>query len=346
MLQSAVEAAEKGAELNRQLLAFARRQKLDPEPMDLNAAVSGMRDLLQISVGGLIRLDIELAEGLWPAMADPTQLALAILNLAINARDAMPEGGTLTVATCNLPPTDPAFPAFLVPGDYVVVSVADTGIGMTDAVKARAFEPFFTTKPVGKGSGLGLSQVYGFTKQSNGGVLIDSTPGHGATVRLLLPRAGSGAQEGGLPGRRHRRPAGDGTQARHRILVVDDDAAVLQVTAAMLRRYGYEVVTAGSGGGALDVLARPETASEEEPGDAIDLMVIDFAMPGMNGVEAAREARTTRPDLPVLFVTGYADVSALAGIDPDTILGKPYRDYELIDRVAAMLDRQQACQAG
>ena len=329
MLCSALEAAEKGASLTAQLIAFARRQKLDPQQVDLNQVVGDMRDLLQTPVGGLIALTIDLPADLWPALADQTQLALVILNLAINARDAMPDGGTLTIATFNLPPDTPGFPSFLVTGDYVVVAVTDTGIGMTEEVKARAFEPFFTTKPVGRGSGLGLSQVYGFAKQSNGGVLIDTAPGAGTTVRLLLPRA-TGTVDAGRADQRRLRPIGlRGGDTGHHLLIVDDDPAVREVTAMALRRLGYEVITAGSGRVALDLLSRADPL--------VDLMVVDFAMPGMNGIDVSREARVLRPDLPVLFVTGYADMSALAGIDPSLIMGKPYRDHDLADRVAFLL---------
>jgi signal transduction histidine kinase len=324
-------AAERGAKLTGQLLAFSRRQRLEPKAIDLNETVGSMRDLLQSSMGGSVRIETVLQPDLWPALVDPTQIELVILNLAINARDAMEVGGSLAVETANVrirsAPRRPEEPQT---GDYVMVSVTDTGAGIPPEVLERVFEPFFTTKEVGKGSGLGLAQVYGFAKQSGGGVSIATRLGEGTSVKVYLPRAGSAVADipeavGGY-GAIARRAEGNPV-----VLLVDDDSAVREITAAMLKELGCVVVEAGSGGAALNSLER---------GDRIDLLVVDFAMPGMNGAEVAREARKRLPGLPVLFVTGYADTAALmeAGeAGEDRIVQKPFRDGELARKIKAVL---------
>jgi len=320
-------AAERGATLTAQLLAFSRRQRLEAKPVDLNETVAGMRDLLQSSMGGSVKLETNLKPGLWPALVDPTQIELVILNLAINARDAMEVGGSLTVETGNVTLGEPIRPEEPPPGDYVMVSVADTGTGMTDEVLAKAFEPFFTTKPVGKGSGLGLAQVYGFAKQSGGGVRIETCLGAGTTVKVFLPRAAEPN-----PAARETETFDSGERIEgppRRVLLVDDDNAVREVTAIMLQDLGCEVVEAGSGGAALDVIER-----DPQP---FDLMVVDFAMPGMNGAEVAREIAVRRPGLPVLFVTGYADLTALGDIGEDRIVQKPFRGDALAAKVRRLL---------
>jgi signal transduction histidine kinase len=323
-LRMMAEAAERGAQLTAQLLAFSRRQRLEPQPVDLNEAVLRMRDLLQSTMGGSVRLTTRLQPALWPAMIDPTQIELVILNLAINARDAMAVGGDLTVETRNVTLNASPRPDDPPPGDYVLVAVRDTGEGMTPEVLARVFEPFFTTKEVGKGSGLGLSQVFGLAKQSGGGVRIDSTPGQGTSVEVYLPRSAMApkldiAREADL----HAAPPAD-----RKVLVVDDDRAVREVTASILGDLGYEVVEAGSGGAALDML--------DQHGE-IDLLLLDFAMPGMNGAEVAREARLRRPHLPILFITGYADTAALPQAPAHGILRKPFRQDELAARLKTAL---------
>jgi PAS domain S-box-containing protein len=318
-------AAERGAKLTGQLLAFSRRQRLEPEPVDLNETVAGMRDLLQSSMGGSIRLETVLNPDLWPALVDATQIELIILNLAINARDAMEVGGSLTLETANVAfaATD-GRPDQLAPGDYVRISVTDTGSGMPPEVLAHVFEPFFTTKEVGKGSGLGLAQVYGFANQSGGGVDIRTAIGEGTTVHVFLPRA-AGAVRQPAPSR----PAEAVARTGRRILVVDDDSAVREVTCTLLQDHGYQVVEAGSGGAALDLIAR-------DP--AIELLLVDYAMPGMNGVKVARKALAGRPDLPVLFITGYADLAALAEVGEDRIVQKPFVDDELAQKVREALE--------
>jgi signal transduction histidine kinase len=318
-------AAERGAKLTDQLLSFSRRQRLEPRSLDLNVAVSGMRDLLQSTMGGSIRIQTRLSADLWLAMVDPTQLELAILNLAINARDAIDVGGTLEVETDNVTLGAPIHPEDPPAGDYVAICVSDTGQGMSDDVRARVFEPFFTTKEVGKGSGLGLSQVLGFAKQSGGGVRIVSTLGRGTAVHIFLPRA-----EASLPSPAARPATRNGEHPSRgtTVLLVDDDNAVREVTRAMLHDLGYLVLEAGSGGAALDLLDRTPR---------LDLMIVDFAMPGMNGGEVARLARMRRANLPVLFITGFAERATIEGIDEPQILRKPFMEDELGERVRTAL---------
>jgi PAS domain S-box-containing protein len=319
-------AADRGAKLTAQLLAFSRRQRLEPRPVDLNETIMGMRDLLRSTIGASVRLRTKLEADLWTALVDPTQIELIILNLAINARDAMEDGGDLTVATSNTTVSGPtARPEEPSQGEYVVLSVTDTGTGMSDEVKQRAFEPFFTTKDVGKGSGLGLAQVFGFAKQSGGGVRVETTLGKGTSVHVFLPRAQPLAErsvEAGVSADKTR--SGDGSM----ILLVDDDSAVREIAARMLRDLGYQVVEAGSGGAALDLLAR-------EP--RISLSVLDYAMPGMTGAEVAHEVHKRRPGLPVVFITGYADLTALKEVGEDRIVQKPFREADLAEKVSRSL---------
>ncbi len=317
-------AAERGAKLTDQLLSFSRRQRLEPKALDLNHTIAGMRDLLQSTIGGSIVIESNLASGLWPALVDPTQFDVAILNLAINARDAMPGGGKLEVATRNVTLGDPLHPQDPPAGDYVDICVSDTGTGMPPEVQAKAFEPFFTTKDVGKGSGLGLSQVLGFAKQSGGGVRIHSEPSRGTAIRIYLPRAAAGLASLLQPAH-----ASDHTPgASASILLVDDDNAVREVTAATLRDLGYQVIEAGSGGAALELL-------DQHPD--IHLMLIDFTMPGMSGDEVFRRVRIKRPALPVLFITGFADRAAIAGIGESRIISKPFLNDELTEKMQQAL---------
>ena len=315
-------AAERGAKLTAQLLAFSRRQRLEPKPIDLNTSVSNLRDLLQSTMGGAVRIETVLAPQLWPALVDPTQIELVILNLAINARDAMDVGGGVTVETSNVVLREPARrPEEPEPGDYVAVAVCDNGFGMTDEIRAKAFEPFFTTKDIGKGTGLGLSQVLGFAKQSGGGVRIDSKVGAGTTVWVFLPRAARDVPSDHAAVSYDR----DGAAfAGATILLVDDDGDVREVTAAMLREAGYVVVEAGSGGAGLEALDRTEH---------VDMLLVDFAMPGMNGAEVAREALIRRPGLPILFVTGYADLEAIRSVGEDRIIAKPFQFDRLLQAI-------------
>lgn len=319
------EASRRGARLTAQMLAFSRRQKLEPRAVDLNDTVRSMSDLLQSTIGGSVQiLEPELADSLWPAMIDPTQLELVILNLAINARDAMNVGGTLLIRTENVETTASTSPEAPPAGQFVMVSVTDNGSGMTDEVLARAFEPFFTTKDVGKGSGLGLSQVFGLAKQSGGGVAIETAVGQGTTIKIFLPRADSAP----VP---HVSRYLDLTAAHADhvvILVVDDDEAVREVTSGYLEDLGYTAIEAGSGGAALEIFEHRED---------IDAVVLDFAMPGLNGADLAREMQSRRPGVPILFATGYADADALASAPEDRLILKPFEQAELAEKLSNML---------
>jgi len=308
LVQSAQRAAERGAKLTQQLLAFARRQPLRPEPLALNSLIAGFQAVLRRACGTAIALELELANDLRAVRIDATQFEAALLNLVINARDAMPEGGALRVGTANLDvkPGEPAAASGIAPGAYAVVSVRDTGAGMTPEVVAHA---------AGRGSGLGLSQVYGFVSQSGGHVTIDSGPGEGTVVRLFLPAGGMAARE------KLRRRGGT-------VLVVEDDPDVLQSTVEMVRGLGYEVLTAGD---AIDALAMLQREA------SIDVLFSDIVMPrGMNGVELAREARKLRPELRVLLSSGYANavLAAEHGLTPDfSFIGKPYRWPDLAEKL-------------
>ena len=316
-LQYIREAGERGATLTSQLLAFSRRQKLAPKPLDLNETLSGMLGLLRSTLGGSVSIVTDIQPGLWRAMVDPTQIEMIVLNLAINARDAMGSGGELTLGTRNVSlsqiPSRPEHPAA---GDYVVLSVQDNGAGMSREVLSKAFEPFFTTKEVGKGSGLGLAQVFGFAKQSGGGASIETELGVGTTVRVFLPCAESHSPEMDETPDMELQPR---PGAHHRILLVDDDRSVREVTAQMLDKLGYAVIEADSGAMALQLL---------ESGATVDLLLADFAMPGMNGGELARSVNARYAQLPVVFITGYAELSELA-LDGNTIVQKPFREEEL-----------------
>lgn len=322
-------AAERGAKLTGQLLAFSRRQRLEPRPVDLNEVVAGMGDLLRSTIGGTVRIETVLKPDLWPALADPTQVEVAILNLAINARDAMPVGGAITIETRNATLNKPSKPADPPTGDYVEVAVSDTGVGMAPDVLARAFEPFFTTKEPGKGSGLGLSQVFGLTRQLGGGVRIKTRVGEGTSVKIYLPRAAAASQPAHVELVSEPPPIAGAS-----VLVVDDDSDVRAVTVGMLQDLGCAVTEAASGPAALDVL--------DKSGDRIDVMLVDFAMPGMNGVEVVRRAREKWTALPILFVTGYADTEALAAdVGAERIVQKPFRRGELATKIADVLHPSQ-----
>jgi CheY-like chemotaxis protein len=324
-LAAAERASEHGAKLTEQLLAFSRRQHLQPRSIDLNAVVAGVREMLTRTLGTTIQVRTELGLSLWPALVDPTQIEIAILNLAINSRDAMPLGGTLSIETSNLTAGDAGIPNEIGARDCIRISVRDTGTGMSEDVLRSAVEPFFTTKEPGKGSGLGLSQVYGMARQSNGALQIESRFGSGTTVHLYLPRAVTAASANESAEPRQLSAIGG------RVLVVDDDAAVRETTAQMLRQAGYGVAEVESGQAALDALAR---------GEIYDLVVIDIAMPGLTGIETILRARRHWPALPVLYISGYADI---AGGEPqigdDPMLKKPFRLNELTDAVRNAIQR-------
>ncbi|HYE50185.1 MAG TPA: ATP-binding protein [Azospirillaceae bacterium] len=326
LLAEGRQAVDRGARLTRQLMTFARRQALQPEVVCLRERVLAMRELLARTLRGDIRLLLELEPGLWPVEVDPTQFELALVNLAVNARDAMPEGGLLRVAARNLPGD--------AGGDRVAVEVSDTGIGMTREVLARVFEPFFTTKARGQGTGLGLSQVHGFAHQSGGAAEIASEPGRGTTVRLLLPRAARAAPVA-VPAAA---PAEVPPPARieARVLLVEDDPVVSAAVRRMLEEMGCTVAAVDSADGALSVLRR---------GDPLDLLFSDVVMPGqLNGVDLARAAARLRPGLPVLLTTGYSeDMAGDPGLPP--VLPKPYTAAALAEAVAAVLAGTRAAGA-
>jgi len=320
LMDGMIRAAQRGASLTKQLLAFSRRQKLRPEPVDVAAQIGGMRELLDRSLRGDVHVEFVFPDSLWPVEVDPGELELVILNLAVNARDAMPNGGTIVVRGENLPGLDDDEVA----GDYVRLSVIDTGVGMAPEIQSRVFEPFFTTKDIGKGSGLGLAQVHGFATQSRGTVRIQSEVGRGTSIELYLPRSFDvPSEERHLIDLTRVRPKKNN---RGRILLVEDDDEVAALVGEMLGQLGYEVTRAASAAAALGALA---------DGRSVDLIFSDIMMPGgMNGVELAREIRKRRSDIPVLLTSGYAEASVheaqTAGIQ---ILAKPYH----IDELAAAL---------
>jgi signal transduction histidine kinase/ActR/RegA family two-component response regulator len=315
-------AAERGAKLTAQLLAFSRRQHLEPKPTDLNDLVESLGDLMRSTMGGSVGIEMHLGAQLWPAFVDPTQLELVILNLALNARDAMKVGGTVFITTGNVTRGAPARPEEPPEGEYVMICVRDSGVGMTDEILSKCMEPFFTTKEIGKGSGLGLSQVLGFVKQSGGGLQIETEVGMGTAVRVYLPRVDS-ALASQHPQTRHsseRKTQG----TRPVILVVDDDPGVRDVTASILRDRNYDVEEAGSAEAALRML-------DQLP--AVDLLLVDFAMPGMNGADLVRCVNNRYRGMPVLFVTGYADTASLTGVPEEQIVRKPFNEDQLAERV-------------
>jgi len=330
LLATASSAATRGANLTAQLLAFARQQRMHPEPVDLNCIISGMAPLLHSTIGATIDITFEPAPELWPALADAAQLELVLLNLAINSRDAMPGGGRITISTSNVTLEAPHLPDELTAGDYVKITVADSGAGIAADIIDKVFDPFFTTKEVGRGSGLGLSQVLGVAQQLGGGVDIASEPGAGTAVTVFLPRAETTATKlPGPGGEARRRRAGGKQRPLGSILLVDDDPDVRAVAAAMLRAAGHTVIEAGSGGAALERL--------DQDAARIDLLIADLAMPGMNGFELARAARQGRPDLPILFVTGFADMARSEEGRRETVLQKPFRADELAAKIAEVL---------
>ncbi|MBB3357945.1 MULTISPECIES: MHYT domain-containing protein [unclassified Novosphingobium] len=321
------QAAQRAANLIAQLLAFSRTQRLATQALDPALVIERLRPMLMRTLGPLITLDCHLAdpagEG-WAVLADPTQLEMAVLNLAVNGRDAMPAGGALTIA---LHPYLAQGAADLADGRYVMVEVADTGAGMDEETLRRAMEPFFTTKPVGKGTGLGLAQIYGSMRQIGGAVRIDSAPGQGTTVRLFLPRTASAAQDDDTPAA----PAGPGTRLA-RVLLVDDDPDLRRALAAALADHGHVVDVAADGPAALALLERAQQAGEALP----EVAAIDFAMPGMTGAELAAKLARHHPALRVVFMSGFADLAAIEAVaGPDVqVLRKPFATEQLINAVA------------
>ena len=324
LVGAALRSAEHGAQLTKQLLSFARKQPLETEVVEVGRALTEFVSFSSRPIGDDVTVSLSLAAGLWTSRLDPTQLQTALLNLVINARDAMPKGGRVVIAARNATVRAGEVPD-LPPGDYVRISVEDTGCGMTPAVLARAFEPFFTTKGVGKGSGLGLSMVYGFTKQSGGSLRVRSAVGAGTTVELFLPRSLEPEWEAA----RVADPSPPPFQGAS-ILVVDDDEDVRSMSAGALREMGYRVFEAG---GATDAIA----LLQNRP---VDLLFSDVVMPGgMNGLELSKEARKVQPGLAVLLTTGYADTFDRSPSDEKIqVLAKPFRPSDLGKRIRQILD--------
>ncbi len=322
LLESAIHGARHGAELVKRMLAFARRQELSPEIVDLAKLVTGMERILETSLGPGIRINLDLGSPPYFLCVDPNQLELAILNLCLNARDAMPQGGELGIALRRERPSDLPSSA----GDFVCLSVSDTGGGMDQATLDRAVEPFFTTKEVGKGTGLGLSMVHGLVSQSNGRIRINSKLNHGTTVELYFPLSQS--RPGAEPARETQ--SATANDKPRCILVVDDDALVLESLRATLSELGHVVYIAGSGACALELIsAHPE----------IELVLTDHAMPAMTGSELAASIQKIKPDLPVILVTGYAE-SAEASDAPLARLSKPYCADDLASLIASTLSTE------
>jgi len=346
-LDNAMRSADRGSRLTKQLLAFARKTRLEPKPTNLNALFIEFGDMLGATLGSRVEMELNLKQRLPPCLVDPTHLEMALLNVLINARDAMAPkgGGTVTVSTALVrPDAHAAEHDRLAPGEYVALSIRDAGPGMPQHVLERATEPFFTTKEVGKGTGLGLAMVQGFVQQSRGRLEIDSAPGKGTTVRMLFPTAAHAAALEGDPGRPFGsdgpapRPGGaDPRGDAETILVVEDSDDVLDLAREHLGRLGYTVLVARSGEEAL--------AAYEAVGGRVDLLFTDIVMPGgINGLVLAERLRARRPGLPVLLTTGYndelvADGPRAHGMD---VLGKPYRRSELADRLRAALNRAAA----
>jgi PAS domain S-box-containing protein len=326
-IDAAMTSANRAAALTHRLLAFARRQPLSPKVVDANQLIASLEDLLRRTIGETIDLKIVAARNLWGTLCDPNQLESGLLNLAINARDAMPDGGRLTIRTANarLDGVLMSNPA-LAPGDYICIDVIDTGVGMTADVATRAFDPFFTTKPLGQGTGLGLSMIYGFVRQSNGHVVIDSVSGRGTSVRIYLPRHDGEAASEPLP-------AGATDQSRASgeiVLVVEDEPVVRSVILEMLQDHGYRTLEAVDGPSGLRILSQ---------GERVDLLVTDIGLPGMNGRELADYARELRPDLRILFITGYAENTAMAGgflLPGMDMITKPFDGDKFLQRVRDM----------
>ena len=332
-MTGAMTSANRAAALTHRLLAFSRRQPLDPRPVRANPLVASMEDLIRRTMGERIELEFVLAGGLWLTQCDPNQLESAILNLVINARDAMPDGGRLTIETCNahLDSVYAASQRDVRPGQYVCICVTDTGTGMDATTVAKAFDPFFTTKPIGQGTGLGLSMIYGFARQSEGYAKIYSEVGKGTTMKLYLPRHLGEAEEDDGP-----MSLSDvhGAEAGETVLVVEDEGVVRGLIVAVLNDLGYRTLEAVDGPKGLEMLQSKRR---------IDLLITDIGLPGLNGRQVADAGRQLRPDLKVLFMTGYAENAALASGFLEhgmTMITKPFAMEALATRIRDILGEE------
>ena len=320
------QALERGASLTRQLLSFSRRAPLNPETVDLADRIENMRVLLERSLREDIEVRLRLAPDLWPVRIDSSQLELALVNIAVNARDAMPQGGVIQVAAENHPAMDDGE----LKGDFVRLAISDTGEGIPQDLISRVIEPFFTTKEVGRGTGLGLSQVYGFTRASGGDLRITSEPGKGTTISLYIPRSTEPVVEQPKPAPRVRA----GGKAKGRILLVEDDETVAALVTDMVIELGYEPTRAATAAGALEALEKDKT---------LELVFSDMVMPGpMNGLDLAREIGRRRPDLPVVLTTGFSDAAAAATAEGMRLLLKPYRIEALAAELEAVREAKRA----
>jgi len=327
-LKGATESANRAAALTHRLLTFSRRQPVDPKPVDVNVLIGSVEELLRRSIGENISLTLNLAPSLWLVRCDPNQLENALLNLVINARDAMPDGGAVLIETANVVLDEQAIMARdLSPGEFVAMRVTDTGVGMPEDVKSKAFDPFFTTKPIGQGTGLGLSMIYGFVRQSEGSVIIDSAPGQGTTIEICLPRfVGEMATAAEDAQSANDAPTDQGEV----VLVVEDEPVVRLLVVETLAELGYRALEAANGEAALRIL---------QSSQRIDLMITDIGLPGLNGRQVADAGRSLRPALKVLFMTGYADKAASNNfLQPGMeIIVKPFKMDVLAKHIRQMV---------
>jgi signal transduction histidine kinase/CheY-like chemotaxis protein len=330
-VQGAIASANRASTLTHRLLAFSRRQPVNPRPLDANHLIGTMEELLRRSIGEKLRMEIVRAEDLWLVRCDANQLENALLNLAINARDAMPEGGTLTISTSNtVLDASQALVRDVTPGEYMRLTISDTGVGMPDDVQARAFDPFYTTKPIGQGTGLGLSMIYGFVRQSQGSVQIESEVGRGTTIEICLPRfVGDLEPDADAP------EAGDAGQPpadNEVVLVVEDESVVRLLVVEVLNDLGYLALEADDGASAMRIL---------QSSQRIDLLATDIGLPDINGRQVADAARTKRPDIKILFMTGYAEKAAASNflVDGMEIINKPFTMDNLAAKIREMIQR-------
>jgi PAS domain S-box-containing protein len=330
-VKSALTSADRASALTHRLLAFSRRQPVDPRPVDVNQLIGSIEELLLRSIGEKTRIEIVAAKDPWLVRCDVNQMENAVLNLAINARDAMPDGGTLTITTFNrILDESEASTRDVPPGPYVCLTIADTGVGMPPDVQARAFDPFFTTKPIGQGTGLGLSMIYGFVRQSQGSVQIQSAVGKGTTIEICLPQYHGGLeQDAAAP-----RAAGDACSTSNEVvLVVEDEVIVRLLVVEVLNDLGYLPLEAGDGATALRAL---------ESAQRIDLLITDIGLPDINGQQLADAARVKRPDLKILFMTGYAENAASSGFlgKGMEIISKPFTMEKLAVKIREIIERR------